>query len=109
MRISLDYDGTYTVNPMLWDDFIDSCVDHGIDIVVVTFRGPEFPIDHDPRGVKIYYTSGMGKDQYMKEQGVPIDIWIDDMPELIHHDSAWTQEEKERWAADKGVTVVTAG
>ena len=27
MRIALDYDGTYTADPDLWDKFINSCRD----------------------------------------------------------------------------------
>jgi hypothetical protein len=40
MKIALDYDGTYTVDPQFWEDFITLAKVRGHEVVCVTKRGP---------------------------------------------------------------------
>jgi hypothetical protein len=98
MRISLDYDGTYTEDPVLWDKFIDLLQLRDHEVMVVTFRGDDTPIDHEMK-VPVYYTAAHPKREWMEGLGIKIDVWIDDLPELITHGSEWTLEERERWRA----------
>lgn len=96
MRIALDYDDTYTQDPRLWNNFVQDAFDKGHEIMVVTFRSPDLPIDHDI-GIPVYYTSWKAKRQYMELQGIDIDVWIDDSPELILSDKDWSTQEIEQW------------
>lgn len=97
MRISLDYDDTYTKDPEFWDEFIHNCRASGYEIMIVTFRDPSIPIEIYPEGVNVYYTSYRAKRRFMLDEGIEIDVWIDDSPECIVSDSSWSYEERERW------------
>lgn len=99
MKIALDYDGTYTNDPLLWDKFIDSCQLRDHEVMVVTFRGDDTPIDHYIP-VNIFYTAAHPKRAFMENLGIDIDVWIDDLPELIVQESDWTPEDRERWKQD---------
>lgn len=82
MKIALDYDATYTLDPKTWNKFIDlmQLADH--EVMIVTYRDKDMPIDHD-LPIPVYYTAFYAKRSYMKEQGIDIDVWIDDWPEGI--------------------------
>lgn len=86
MNIALDYDGTYTADPNLWQVFIAKALHNGHKVYVVTFRFPQDPIDQElPKLVDgVYYTSQEQKSAYMEKQGIHIDVWIDDMPFFIY-------------------------
>ena len=83
MNIALDYDGTYNRDLKLWDEFIFNAVNRGHDIRIVTFRHADFPIEDNP-GIPVLYTNGKPKREYCVEVDFFVDIWIDDMPELIY-------------------------
>jgi len=38
-------------------------------------------------GIPVYYTGRKAKSPYMVGLGIPIDIWIDDMPFFIERDA----------------------
>ena len=80
MLIALDYDKTYTADPVLWDDFIKSAQNRGHEVKIVTMRYPREPIDAAPADV--IYTSRKAKASYVKA-----DIWIDDRPQWVYQDS----------------------
>ena len=82
MLIALDYDGTYTKDPALWNQFIIDAVAAGHRIVTVTMRGPRAALTVP---MEVFYTGGTPKADYVKAQGLKVDIWIDDDPWLIHH------------------------
>jgi hypothetical protein len=81
MLIALDYDGTYTADPSLWDRFIQSVKDRGHRIICVTMRYPEEPIE--PIGIDVVYTSRQAKKPYLESIGTRVNIWIDDNPHWI--------------------------
>ncbi len=90
MNIALDYDKTYTEDPVMWDTFICMCLGRGHKIYIVTARDPRSPEGNDDLAADltgktdgIFYTSGMAKREFMEGCGKFIDIWIDDMPERI--------------------------
>lgn len=84
MRISLDYDDTYTLDPEFWNWFIGDVRDRGHEIMVVTYRDDEWPIEHDLHAaIPVYYTGGYAKRAFMADLGIGIDVWIDDWPEGI--------------------------
>ena len=80
MLIALDYDGTYTADPSLWDEFIRSAQARGHTVKIVTMRHPSEAIVNPP--VEVIYTSRNAKSAYLKP-----DIWIDDSPHWIYQDS----------------------
>jgi len=90
MKIALDYDDTYTVDPFLWDLFIASAIARGHDVIVVTGRvdsptAEEVKIN-PPYPIIVYYTSGKAKRPFLEEKGIHVDVWIDDRPEYILSD-----------------------
>lgn len=109
MNIALDFDGTYTEMPDVWDKFIENAKADGHDVYIVTFRDLE---DRHPAMdylsktllVPIIFTSRNPKKKFCNSIGLDISIWIDDNPDLIVFESDWSdadllvwrQQEKER-------------
>lgn len=91
MNISLDYDNTYTRDPVMWDTIIGIMKRCGHSVFVVTMRYPsegaevEKYLGHQVD--RIIYTSRKGKMDYLQAQMTSIDIWIDDMPWFILNDA----------------------
>ena len=54
MIIALDYDGTYTRAPRLWDDFIALADAGGYSVVVVTMRDENDPLPAEPPGRNLW-------------------------------------------------------
>lgn len=82
MKIALDYDDTFTKDPIFWREFIDQVQLNDHEVMIVTYRDKDLPIDHE-LPIPVFYTGYFAKRQYMKEQGIDIDVWIDDWPESI--------------------------
>lgn len=80
MLIALDYDKTYTADPALWDDFVQSAQNRGHTVKIVTMRTPQEAIDNV--SIEIVYTSRKAKSTV-----VSADIWIDDSPHWVYQDS----------------------
>ena len=76
MLIALDYDGTYTADPELWDGFIRSATERGHTVKILTMRFPHEPIENPP--CEVVYTSRQPKYNH-----IPADIYIDDMPQFL--------------------------
>lgn len=85
--ISVDFDETYSSDPVLFGAFIDLAKARGHIVLCVTSRSPDYDnsdIQAAMKDIEIIYTNGKNKRQALIEQGVPeVDIWIDDMPEFI--------------------------
>lgn len=79
--IGLDYDNTYSDDPELFEGFISAAQKRGHQVFIVTARGPEMPVP--VKSCEVFYTDGATKAPFMREQGLDIDIWIDDWPEII--------------------------
>lgn len=80
MRISLDYDNTYTRDPKLWDLFIESAQKAGHEVLCITMR---YPAEIAEIPCEVIYTSRQPKGNFMAAKGISVDIWIDDIPHLI--------------------------
>jgi hypothetical protein len=80
MRIALDYDKTYTADPVLWDGFARDALARGHDVFVVTMRMPSEPVESV--SLPVVYTSRKAKSSI-----VEADIWIDDCPQYIFEDA----------------------
>ena len=86
MNIALDYDDTYTRDPKLWDLFLGYAKARGHRVFFCTCRGPNPDENRDmiiPSGIECYYTNGASKRPFMYDRGIMVDVWIDDMPEMI--------------------------
>ena len=86
MLIALDYDDTYTRDPVLWMLFIGFAKGRGHTVICVTMRTPQEValIDDDLLTViEIIPTSRQAKKDYLNQRSVFPDIWIDDTPEFI--------------------------
>jgi len=91
LLISLDYDDTFTANPIFWKKFIDLAIEEGHRIVIATMRH-----EHEGRNLeilladhveKIIYTGRKAKKPFLKKLGIEPDIWVDDMPEFLVEDA----------------------
>lgn len=80
--IALDYDNTFTGDEVLWRGFIESAQARGHLVICVTFRHATMPVETNPN-IEVFYSGGRPKAEFMHEQGLRPDIWIDDIPELI--------------------------
>lgn len=80
MKIALDYDGTFTVDPVFWLAFIHAAQRRNHTVKIVTMRYPFEPIDPVP--CEVIYTGRKAKRAFWPEAH----IWIDDMPELLFKD-----------------------
>lgn len=79
MNISLDWDGTYTADPELWNQFVQLAQQRGHKVTIVTGRGPKEVV---PRSdLPIVYC-----DRTAKRNHFHADVWIDDMPQWIVED-----------------------
>lgn len=81
MNIALDYDDTYTRDSFFWDEFITLCKKHNVNVFILTKRGTSNQGETAKvEGVKTHYSNRRAKYHYARENGIPVDIWIDDSP-----------------------------
>lgn len=83
MLIALDYDGTYTADPRLWDAFCCMARDRNHEVHIVTMRADSEPVRLGCHVDRIHYTDRAAKRQFMEARGYSVQIWIDDMPDFI--------------------------
>lgn len=85
INFGLDYDNTFTEDPELWRQFIKACLSRGHFVYITTARNSNNIDDISKAlpGVEIIPSNGRLKQLATDEAEVTIDIWIDDMPELV--------------------------
>ena len=86
MKIALDYDGTYTADPALWDAFIASAKSRGHTVIIVSCRydTPENREETLVPGCSAILCNGSAKRWFCEDRrGCKFDIWIDDLPQTI--------------------------
>jgi hypothetical protein len=99
MNISLDYDDTYTRDPATWDKVIQTFREAGSKVYIVTWRfdkqtafdygglfGDESGVVREALDGKVdgmFFTGRTAKAMFMYNQGIRIDVWIDDDPQAI--------------------------
>lgn len=85
MIVGLDYDGTYTRDPETFDRLITQFTNAGHKVICITMRRyPEEQIKVP--GIDVVYTDRRAKALYAEENGIQIDIWIDDKPRWLLND-----------------------
>lgn len=86
MNIALDYDGTYTADPPLWDMFIAAFKERGHRVWIVTCRRDTEENREDigkPGGCLVVFTNLAAKRTHMERLGLKVDVWVDDDVECI--------------------------
>ncbi|RWB40453.1 MAG: hypothetical protein EOQ44_25260 [Mesorhizobium sp.] len=108
MKIALDYDQTYSADPVFWEAFGNLARWYGHDVRIVTARNAELdrtaPLVEVERHFPVIYCRGIAKKWFLTHFGdgfVP-DIWIDDKPESITTNSAAPPEALEEWRQSRG-------
>jgi len=93
MLIALDFDGTYTADPELWDMFIKQSRERGHEVIIATMR---YADSLESVGVecilkdkvdRIIYTNRKAKKSSVRVQYKDPDIWIDDNPDWLYEDA----------------------
>ncbi len=90
MKISIDYDDTYTRDPAFWDNFARAALAKGHKVYCVSARGTQH-MDEPKRSIgqiigpdNCFGTGLRPKRHFMWHvHGIYIDVWIDDQPEMI--------------------------
>lgn len=83
MILAIDYDKTYTLDPLLWDKVIGLFIDSGHTVKCVTMRRPNEGEEVESsigRLCEVVYTSREAKVPYSDRVGMKVDVWVDDSP-----------------------------
>lgn len=90
MLIALDYDETYTRDPVFWNCLIHDAIERGHEVYCVTLRSERqmdevyetvgYIIGHDHC---IPCNAESKRDTMWNKHGLIVDVWIDDSPEFI--------------------------
>lgn len=86
MIIAIDYDGTYTAAPELWEQFIQLFKTAGHTLICVTGRTENIGqpvLDSIGKLVPVVFAGGLPKREACRKRGYDVNVWIDDMPEMI--------------------------
>lgn len=89
-NFGLDFDGTAESDVELWRIFIDAAIKRGHCVFITTARMADDleEVEKAFPGVEIIPSNGLHKLPACEAVGVNIDVWIDDMPEIIK-DETW--------------------
>ena len=91
MILSIDYDDTYTRDPLFWNWVCEEAMKRGHDVWCVSARHNDYPMDEARQTIgriigadKCVGANGVAKrDHLFKTHGVYADVWIDDMPDTV--------------------------
>lgn len=92
MIIAIDYDETYSADPVLWDAFIKNAIERKHKVICVTmrydnqFEAPDV-LTSIGKICKVIFTGRLAKEKFLKKIGLNPDVWIDDRPYYIYKDS----------------------
>jgi len=78
MVIGIDYDGTITLAPDFWLEFINAAMNEGNKVIIVTGREASQPIK--VHGIPVVYAGDTFKREAAENEGYFVDVWIDDEP-----------------------------
>jgi hypothetical protein len=83
VKISLDFDKTYSEDPKFWDAVVRLAEAHGHEVVCLTMRRPDEAIEMP---CEIIYTARRAKAIFARENDIKINVWIDDSPHWLLND-----------------------
>jgi hypothetical protein len=92
INIGLDWDHTFTEDIEGWYMFVKLMMSRGHHVYIVTMRYEEECLDI-PQVIKdlvsgVYPTAREAKNEHMLNNGIVIDVWIDDNPKAIFMNAA---------------------
>ena len=101
MIIGLDYDETYTRDPLMWNWFCEQAIERGHTVWCVSARSPRHMDEvRQTLGLVIGAERCVGSDGAAKSpfmwqtHDVMVDVWIDDCPAGVETDfSAYSQHQ----------------
>jgi len=103
MIVALDYDDTYTRDPLAWARVVDVLKAAGHEVLCVTWRNDtdanrKLVVIPGLRWNQHYFTQHTAKKRFMERQGICVDVWIDDNPEAVlrDHDQIGQSEDQYR-------------
>lgn len=93
MLLALDYDETYTRDPVFWDKFIQLARMHGHAVICATMRYNNYEADEVINALSgkvdsIVFTGRQAKNKAVHKAGYSPNVWIDDSPNFIIFDAA---------------------
>lgn len=85
INFGLDFDGTVSEDPELFRQFVTLALLRGHFVYVTTARhvSDTEEIEAALPGIEIIASGGQPKKWAADQAGVSIDVWIDDMPQVI--------------------------
>lgn len=85
MILAIDYDGTFDRAPALFRSFVANAHAAGFAVICITNRRREQPIPADDAACfdAVIYAGDQPKRKAALEAGIPVTIWVDDLPETI--------------------------
>lgn len=86
MKIGIDYDDTYTMDPSLFDAFIKLARARLHEVYIVTMRHSNEPVTLGAQVNGVFYTGRCARKPFMEARGIEINVWIDDHPEYVTFD-----------------------
>lgn len=99
MKIALDYDKTYTLDPYFWDEVVGIAQACGHEIRIVTARHEVLDnIDNRVGQLGVIYCDGVAKKficHHVADWNP--DVWIDDKPENINSNGPLTRAQLDEW------------
>lgn len=109
LNIALDYDNTYSADPNFWIQFIQTSMDYGHNVFIVTYRDDRYDRNSDLEFlnaiIPVYYTRGCAKkwwmNQFAPEEHSKVHIWIEDRPESVFENSSFNREQLVEWRKDQ--------
>lgn len=81
ITVAIDYDETFTTCRETWTKIIELLRTSGATVFCISARFPNCPITDFPGTV--YYACGQAKGEYAEDNGLKVDVWIDDWPSCI--------------------------
>jgi len=90
LNIAIDFSGTWNRDHETFMVVSELLQDHGHNVFIVTNRKPrqkgfveEKVLQAHIEPSQVYFAGLTPKRQYMRNEGIEIDIWIDDEPESV--------------------------
>lgn len=103
----MDFDDTYTSDPRCMRAIIRCFQSCGHKVYIVTMRSrehdflDEFDFLKKEYDVETIFCDGKAKKPVMEGLGIPIQFWMDDRPEGINADSAFTGADLDAWREEQ--------
>jgi hypothetical protein len=89
MIVSLDFDDTFTADPLAWSSVAQVLTDAGHTVVCISGRDDtEANLSEIRRALpecveSIYLCGARSKKAYAERESIPVEVWIDDSPSRI--------------------------